>query len=134
GGVDAKLLTVVARVGEVRGQRLLAYRDVAAIEWPERGGLTGHWVREELDFHAADGDWRADVRGRLTAGGGLLDALGDRGGLLGSIEEGRVDPGPHVRGVGEVQHAADRGDDDQHPGGCRQRDPVPQRHGASRST
>jgi hypothetical protein len=53
----------------------------------------------------------------------LPDALGDTGGLLGGVDEGRVDTGSQARGVEKVQHAADRGDDDQHAD-CRRRDPV----------
>ena len=41
GGVDPVLLAAVARVGKVRRLRVLGYRDIAAVERPERGGLAG---------------------------------------------------------------------------------------------
>src|SRR5262249_22607976 len=129
GGVDPELLTAVADVGEVCRLRALGYRHIVALEWSKRAGLTDrHLAQEQLDFYAAHGDWLIEV------GDGLSDARLDADSLLRRVDKGRVDAGMQARGVGEVQHAADRGDDDQHPDRRRHRYPVPQGHDASRRT
>ena len=114
---------------------MLGYRYIAAAQPAEPGGLTGrHRAREQLDLYAADCDRPVEVGGRLTGASGLLDALADTRGLLRGVDQGAVDAGMQARRVGEVQHGADGGDDDQHADCCRHRYPVPQRHGASRRT
>ena len=134
-GVDPELMSSLVHGVEVRRLRALGYRDVVAVERPELSRLAyAHRAEEQLEFHAADSDRRAEVGLALTRAHGLFDALGDTGGLLGGVDKGRVDAGVHARGVHEVQHAADRGDDDQHTDRRRHRDPVPQCHGASRRT
>src|SRR5215471_14944089 len=105
-------MSAVVRVGKVWRLRALGYRDIAAVQRPELGGLTyAHRAREQLEFYAADGDRLVEVGDGSTVAGRLFDALGDTGGLLGGVDQGCVDAGMHARGVGEVQHAADRGDD-----------------------
>ena len=134
-GVDAEPLPAVVRFGEVRRLGALRDGDVAAVQRPEPGGLTGsHRPRKQLDLDAPDGDRLVDVGCRSVVDGRLLDALGDRGGLLGGVDEARVDTRPQALRIRQIQHAADRGDHDQHPGRGGDRDPVPQRHCVSRST
>jgi hypothetical protein len=88
-----------------------------------------------LNHYAADGDRFVDVEGRWAlALPRYFDALRDTGGLLSGVDEGCVDAGPQARGIEEVQHGAHPGDDDQHPDCRSHRNPVSQRHGASRKT
>ena len=63
-------MSAVVRVGKVWWLRALGYRDIAAVERPELGGLTcGRRAQEQLEFYAADGDGRAEVGDGSTAVG-----------------------------------------------------------------
>ena len=113
--VDAKPLPTVVRLGEVGRLGVLGDRDIVTAERPEPGRLTGtDRTGKQLHLDAADGDRHTDVRRRALIARRLFDAPGDRGRLLGGIDQSGVHPGMQADCIRQIQHAAHRGHHDQH--------------------